>query len=105
MMKGDHLPTASLLFLPDPTQLALVDIEVDEGTKTVTATVVTTAHEAPCPLCQHTASRIHSRYVRTLADLPCAGRRVRWLIEVRRFWCKNEECPRRIFKKVVRTQI
>jgi transposase len=96
-MKGAHLLMASLLFLPDPAQLALVDIEVDEVARTVTATAVTTAQEAACPLCQHAASRIHSRYVRRLSDLSCSGRRVRWLIQVRCFRCENEACPRKIF--------
>jgi transposase len=87
----------SLLFLPDPTQLALADIEVDEEARIVTATAVTIAQEATCPLCQQSASRIHSRYVRTLADLSCSGRRVRWLVQVRCFRCENETCPRKIF--------
>lgn len=94
---------ASLLVLPDPTQLALVNVEVDEEEKTVTAVAVTTAQEAICPLCQSTASRIHSRYVRTLADLSCSGRSVRWRVQVRCFRCENEECPRKIFTERVPT--
>jgi transposase len=96
-MKGTHLLMTSLLFLPDPAQLSLVDIEVDEVAKTVTATAVTTTQEAACPLCQHAASRIHSRYVRRLSDLSCSGRCVRWLLQVRCFRCENEACPRKIF--------
>ena len=101
-MKGARLLMARLLFLPDPAQLALVDIEVDEVARTVTATAVTTAQEAACPLCHQAAFRIHSRSVRRLSDLSCSGRRVRWLIQVRCFRCENEACPRKIFTERVR---
>ncbi|TMC19709.1 MAG: transposase family protein [Chloroflexi bacterium] len=40
---------------------------------------------------------IHSRYTRVAADLPWAGWAVRLELHVRRFFCRNEECQRRIF--------
>src|SRR4051812_6308541 len=52
---------------------------------------------ACCPLCGWRADRIHSRYERTLADLPWAILAVRLQIRVRRFFCDNTACPRRIF--------
>ncbi|EFH88690.1 ISL3 family transposase [Ktedonobacter racemifer] len=88
---------ASVLLLPDPTVLALLDVEVNEEAKIITATAKTTSKEAHCPVCGHAADRVHSRYVRTLADLPCSGQRVRWLVQVRRFWCENTACSRTIF--------
>jgi transposase len=88
---------ASVLLLPDPTVLALVDLDIDEAIKTITAIAVTTSLEAQCPLCGQLAHRVQSRYVRTLADLPCSGQRVRWLVQVRRFWCENAACIRKIF--------
>ena len=88
---------ASVLLLPDPRALALVSIEVNEEAKMIIATARTTSREAICPVCQQPAQRIHSNYSRTLADLPCSGQRVRWFVLVRRFWCKNTECPRTIF--------
>ncbi len=88
---------ASPLLLPDPAVLALVSVEVHEETKMITATARTTAREVPCPVCGRPANRVHSKYVRALADLPCSGQRVRWLVQVRRFWCKNTQCPRLIF--------
>lgn len=86
-----------VLLLPDPTLFALCQIEVDEVKKTITAWAVATAPQAHCPLCGVAAHRVQSRYVRTLADLPCSGQRVRWLIQVRRFWCDNPHCERKIF--------
>jgi transposase len=56
-----------------------------------------TATAAACPLCGQSSTRPHSRYVRRLADLPCHDRPVRVHIEVRRFFCTNADCHRRIF--------
>jgi transposase len=88
---------ASVLLLPDAAVLALASVEVNEATQMVTATARTTSKEANCPVCGHPASRVHSNYVRTLADLPCSGQLVRWLVQVRRFWCQNTQCQRVIF--------
>ncbi len=88
---------ASVLLLPDPVALALVSIEVNEEAKMITATARTTSREANCPVCGHPADRVHSNYLRTLADLPCSGQRVCWLVQVRRFWCENTKCQRIIF--------
>jgi transposase len=49
-----------------------------------------------CPECGLASSRIHSRYVRCLADLPVQGHAVRLNVQVRRFRCDNAGCGRRI---------
>jgi transposase len=41
--------------------------------------------------------RVHSRYRRTVRDLPCSGVAVVLHLNVRRFMCRNRRCPRRIF--------
>jgi transposase len=87
----------SLLLLPDPTVLALVNVEVNEEANLITATAQTTSREANCPMCQQLSHRVHSKYMRILADLPCSGQRVRWFVQVRRFWCENTACKRVIF--------
>jgi transposase len=56
-----------------------------------------TKSEAACLDCRQPSSRVHSRYQRTLADLPCSGQEVRLQVQVRRFFCLNQECPRRLF--------
>lgn len=53
--------------------------------------------ERPCPLCGIRSRRIHSRYVRTVSDLPCAGRRVELRLMARRFVCGAPFCRRKIF--------
>ena len=59
--------------------------------------VAVLALTAMCPLCQHPASRVHSRYERTLADTPVTARRVLLKVEIRRFFCDQQQCQRRIF--------
>ncbi|MFE5740235.1 ISL3 family transposase [Streptomyces celluloflavus] len=56
-----------------------------------------TAPGAHCPVCGDWSSRVHASYLRSPADLPCAGRQsVVWL-RVRRFICANTNCLRRTF--------
>jgi len=52
---------------------------------------------ARCPLCQQLSERVHSKYQRTVADLPCGGRRVRLLLTVRKFICHTSTCLQKIF--------
>ncbi|SRR5258708_1252941 len=63
----------------------------------VTLVVTSTQPEGCCPLCGEPTSRVHSCYERMLQDLPLSGRRVRLHLHVRRFFCANPSCPRRIF--------
>ncbi len=50
-----------------------------------------------CPECGRASRRIHSRYPRMIADLPCAGRRIKLHLTVRRFVCSATNCHRKIF--------
>jgi transposase len=59
--------------------------------------VQSTQTNAPCPLCATPARRIHSDYGRTLADLPWAQYRVCLQLRVRKWFCRNRTCRRRIF--------
>jgi transposase len=81
--------------LPDPTCLHLQLL--DGSSTTITLVVRTTTEEAECPLCHQRSSRIHSRYVREVADLPWMGCAVRLQLHVRRFFCSHSECARQIF--------
>lgn len=53
--------------------------------------------EAHCPVCGGTSRRIHGHYTRTLADLPWSGTPVRLRVRVRKFFCDEPTCERRIF--------
>ncbi|QOZ38318.1 ISL3 family transposase [Bradyrhizobium sp. CCBAU 53421] len=50
-----------------------------------------------CPCCGCQTDRVHSHYVRRLADLPWQGRVVEIRLHARLFRCANPQCPRRIF--------
>jgi transposase len=81
--------------LPDPSRLRL-DLLRAEGT-TITVLMATTPTNSACPLCGTASFRVHSRYVRTLADLPWYGIAVTLSLTVRRFVCQVPECSRQIF--------
>ena len=83
--------------LPDATTLHLEGCEVDEATAQITLHVRSTQTSAPCPLCATPARRIHSDYTRTLTDLSWAQYRVRLQLWVRKWFCRNRACRRRIF--------
>ena len=83
--------------LPDATALRLEACEVDDTTAQITLRVQSTQTSAPCPLCATPARRIHSDYGRTLADLPWAQYRVCLQLRVRKWFCRNRRCCRRIF--------
>ncbi len=63
----------------------------------ITFTVRSTSPTAVCPCCGVPATRVQSRYIRTPVDLPMSGRAVHLLVHVRRFFCENQSCLRKIF--------
>ena len=84
---------SSLFLLPEN-----IVVEGVYPTKThLTIQVACTLKSASCPLCQHISERIHGSYGRTVADVPCGGRRVTLTLTVRKFVCGTPECPRKIF--------
>ena len=69
-------------------------------TSTMDAIVIqvrTTATSACCSLCGQSSAHVHSRYRRTLADMPWSRLTVRILVSARKFFCRNPLCARRIF--------
>src|SRR5712692_780305 len=82
-----------LLSLPDDFVIDQVRVLYD----CVTVCVRSIALSAICPLCSQSATRIHSRYLRTVADLPGGGRQLVLSLVVRKFFCQTRECPQRIF--------
>ena len=83
--------------LPDATTLRLHACAVDDATAQITLRVRSTQTSVPCPRCAVPSQRIHSHYARTLADLPWAQYRVCLQLRVRKWFCRNRSCPRRIF--------
>jgi transposase len=52
---------------------------------------------ANCPRCDQPSSRIHSRYLRSIADLPWHGVAATLELHARRFHCRNSLCQQQIF--------
>lgn len=77
-----------------PPGLVVDHIEVGAG---LTITARPKIASARCPRCEGVSSRMHSRYTRTLSDLPVAGRRVVITVSVRRFRCIEPKCRTKVF--------
>jgi transposase len=79
--------------------LDFLDIKVErvEVAEEITLTLRTVSPTAFCPSCGTASSRIQSRYTRTLRDLPSAGRPLRLIMHVRRFFCQKNTCAQKIF--------
>jgi transposase len=82
-------------FLPLPAGLEIATVNMRDDLLVVR--VVSTKTRSCCPLCFCPAERRHSQYTRVVADLPCAGFRVQLILSVRRFFCDNADCIRKIF--------
>ncbi|HEV7380548.1 MAG TPA: ISL3 family transposase [Dyadobacter sp.] len=50
-----------------------------------------------CPVCNRKSGKIHSRYCRTLLDLPISGHLSKVKLKARKYFCDNTECPRKVF--------
>jgi transposase len=56
-----------------------------------------TTCKAICPICQAESREIHSSYMRFPIDLAWADRAVIFNLKVKRFFCRNQDCPKRTF--------
>jgi len=83
------------LFVPVGTLLHMTVASVTD--EHVRVDLAAMAPAMPCPRCCVLASRIHSRYQRTLADVPMIQRPVVRILHVRRFFCNQAACPQRTF--------
>lgn len=76
------------------------DLQIDQYMITPTALVIEVISTQPvcyCPGCGQPSGQVHSRYRRVAADVPCGNRPVRLHLEVRKFFCRNTSCARKIF--------
>lgn len=80
--------------------LAAVHVEqVSLSDRGVMLTVSSRRRTARCPLCQQRSTRVHSRFVRQLTDLPLAQYCVRLEVYGCRFRCLNPACSRKTFRE------
>jgi transposase len=87
------MPTTPLFPLPDGLEITSISETPEEVLVRVTSHRLT----SPCPLCGVSSSAIHSYYRRKPRDLPCAGRPIRLQFTVKKFFCREPRCPRKIF--------
>lgn len=80
-----------------PVSLQLITAQLDSHSFSLVFTLASTSSRACCPLCQTPSTKIHSHYERTLSDLNWGIYRVNWHLWVRKFFCPNEACPRKVF--------
>src|SRR3954466_14989103 len=82
--------------LPD-SRVRLETWNLNPVRSTITLTLRACRITACCPLCGRRSKRVHSRYERTLADLPWGAYAVTIRLRVRRLFCRDTRCERRIF--------
>ncbi|MCP1386235.1 ISL3 family transposase [Runella salmonicolor] len=85
----------SPFLLPSNLDLELLNYELYPDR--IDLQVISTASSTCCPVCGKLSHKIHSCYHRIIHDLPAGGRRVRLELQVRKYFCKNADCPRKIF--------
>jgi transposase len=82
-------------FLPLPEGLDIT--AVSESPDVLLVHVTSRCTSSVCPVCREPSYAIHSYYQRKPMDLPCAGRLIRLLLTVRKFFCREATCSRKIF--------
>ncbi len=85
--------SSPLFPLPDGLEITSVSDTPEE----VLVQVISHRSSSPCPQCSALSSAIHSLYRRHPRDLPCAGRPIRLVFTVRKFFCRNPHCCRNVF--------
>lgn len=93
MLKGSQELLSSVFHFPAGITIDSIDPSAHE----LLIRVACDFPRMPCPECQQPSARIHSRYQRLIADLPCAGRNVILALTLRKFVCGTPGCPRKIF--------
>jgi len=83
-----------------PKGLDLKSLSIETGRASIC--VSSGARRSVCPLCGRASSRVHSRYLRTVSDLPWHGISVELEVLARRFFCERlEEVAARARKTVM----
>jgi transposase len=76
-------------------ELSNVDIEGEN--RMLQMRVRSKESSSQCPYCGAWSTQVHSWYERQLKDIPCGGYGIQITLEVRRFFCRAQECKRKTF--------
>ncbi len=83
--------------LPDATHVRLETWALEPAQSAITISLHARQATARCPFCGRRSKRVHSRYGRTLADLPWGEYAATIRLSIRRLFCDNAQCERRLF--------
>ncbi|WP_307135602.1 transposase family protein [Streptomyces aurantiacus] len=88
------------LLLPHLTGVRVVSVDAT-GPVVIVQACTRDKGSARCTGCGITSDRVHSRYVRRLADRAIGGRAVRIGLSVRRLYCENPACSKVMFAEQI----
>jgi transposase len=71
--------------------------QIETSKTDLVVSVISTHPTSCCPLCTQASSSVHSYYQRSMRDVPCGGQNIRLVLTVRKFFCRNTDCKRKIF--------
>ena len=100
------MPTSRVLatnLLPLDHGLRLEDVSI--GPDQIVAILVATSPRGTCPVCGTWSEAVHSLYQRTIADLPWGQQTVQLRLRVRKFFCRQPTCARRVFTERLPTVV
>jgi len=78
-----------------PKGFRIESLRVEENN--IKGILVSVIEKSTCPVCKQESKRVQSQYQRTVAELPWSGIGVELSLQVRRFFCDNKNCIRKIF--------
>ncbi len=81
--------------LADPESLEIEKFVSEENL--ITIVVHSILPTASCPNCHQFSSSLKTRYLRQVSDLPWHGVKIKLLLNVRKFRCRNDLCVRKVF--------
>jgi len=55
--------------------------------------------DSVCPFCGQLSNKTHSKYIRTLQDLPIQGKKVVLILLNRKYFCNNPQCHHKTFSE------
>ena len=75
--------------------LTIVNYKKEENT--IYITCKSTIDECNCTYCGEKSNTVHSKYIRTLGDLPIQSNFVKLKLIVRKYFCNNPKCKHKTF--------
>jgi transposase len=97
---GKHYLASSLLQIPG---IIINDLFIDESHVKIVAKIK--LKHGTCPICSKKSKRLHSIYTRKLRDVAISSKSVVIELQVRKLYCDNIKCKKKIFSQQLDYQI